>query len=114
MSRGREDARDTSEKRFTAIWARGRANRDLLGSGATRDESSSRKNEFVRDGSPFFWARGEILEGTQASETLTTTATPEKLPATRGSEARAGGAASIASGRWPLAPRSPTQAEYDC
>ena len=45
---------------------------------------------------------------------LTTTATPEKLPAIREVKPRAGGAASIASGRWPLAPRSPTPAEYDC
>jgi hypothetical protein len=45
---------------------------------------------------------------------LTTTAIAEKLLAIRGSKARSGGATSIASGRWPLAPRSPTQAEYDC
>jgi hypothetical protein len=46
-------------------------NCDPVGSGATRGASSSRKNEFVRDRSTFFQARGEIPEGPQASEIAT-------------------------------------------
>jgi hypothetical protein len=39
-------------------------NRDLVGSGATRGASSSRKSEFAQsDDSSFFQARGEMLEG---------------------------------------------------